>query len=73
MDEHKRRDFQELLRGLRMSQKEFRTVVGKLSGDKPTATTTSRWVRGSRKPPPCAIALLVMIGRLTPEELNRIL
>lgn len=66
-------DFRHLLRETRMSQREFRELVQRLSGRKLAPGTTSRWVRDRRTPPPCAIALLVLIGRLTPEELERLL
>ena len=73
MDEEERPDFRELLRDARMSQSEFRSLVRRLSGRELSQTTTSRWARHVRSTAPCAIALLVLIGRLTPEELKRLL
>ena len=73
MDEEERHDFRELLRDARMSQSEFRSLVRRLCGRKLSATTTSRWASSQRTPPPCALALLTLIGRLTPEELKRLL
>ena len=66
-------DFRQLLRDTRMSQSEFRSLVRRLCGRDVAATTTSRWARSVRTAPPCAMALLVLLGRLTPEELKRLL
>jgi hypothetical protein len=73
VDGEDRPNFRQLLRDARMSQSEFRSLVRRLCGRDVAATTTSRWVRSVRTAPPCAMALLILIGRLTPEELKRLL
>jgi hypothetical protein len=73
VEKHERPDFRQLLRDTRMSQVEFRSLVRRLTGREVSQTTTSRWAKNRRAAPPCAIALLVLIGRLTPEELDRLL
>lgn len=64
-------DFAGLLRSARLTQAEFRELVERLGGQRVAQTTTSRWVKGTRAPPPCALALLGLIARMPPAELAR--
>lgn len=66
-------DFAGLLRSARLSQAEFRELVLRLAGQRIAQTTTSRWVKGTRAPPPCALALLGLVARIPPAELDRLL
>jgi hypothetical protein len=65
--------FADLLRVTGLNQTQFRELVGRLTGRSLDRTTTSRWVRGTRPAPPCALALLELIARIPPGELRRLL
>jgi hypothetical protein len=73
VEQLQRADFRVRLRRAGLTQAEFRTLVQRLCGRELSPTTTSRWVREQRTPPPCAVALLVLIERLTLEERARLL
>jgi hypothetical protein len=66
-------EFAARLRAAGLSQTEFRALVLRLAGQRIAQTTTSRWVKGTRAAPPCAIALLGLVVRIPPAELDRLL
>lgn len=65
--------FAGMLRAAGLSQTEFRELVERLAGQRVAQTTTSRWVKGTRAAPPCALALLGLVARIPPAELHRLL
>lgn len=65
--------FAEQLRTAGLNQTEFRALVQRLGGGRVAQTTTSRWVKGTRAAPPCALALLGLVARIPPAELARLL
>lgn len=66
-------DFAARLRAAGLSQQEFRELVARLGGQAIDRTTPSRWVKGTRTPPPCALALLGLIACIPPRDLDRFL
>jgi DNA-binding transcriptional regulator YiaG len=46
-------------------------LLSTLAGRRIAQTTTSRWAKGTRMPPPCALALLGLVARIPPAELAR--
>lgn len=64
-------EFAGKLRAAGLSQTEFRELVERLAGQRIAQTTTSRWVKGTRAAPPCALALLGLVARIPPAELDR--
>ena len=66
-------EFAGRLRVAGLSQRQFRELVLRLGGQRIAPTTTSRWVKGSRTAPPCALALLGLVARIPPAELARLL
>ena len=66
-------DFTARLRAAGLSQAEYRELVARLGGQGIAQTTTSRWVKGERTPPPCALALLGLIACIPPGDLDRFL
>jgi hypothetical protein len=66
-------DFGGRLRAAGLSQAEFRELVGRLADQRVAQTTTSRWVKGERQPPPCALALLSLVACIPPADLDRFL
>lgn len=68
-----RSEFAGKLRAAGLNQTEFRRLVERLGGGRLAQTTTSRWTKGTRTPPPCALALLALVARIPPAELDRLL
>ena len=66
-------EFAGKLRAARLSQAEFRELVERLAGQRIAQTTTSRWAKGTRAAPPCALALLGLVARIPPAGLERLL
>jgi hypothetical protein len=66
-------EFAGRLRAAGLSQREFRELVLRLGGRRIAQTTTSRWAKGTREAPPCALALLGLVARIPPAELARLL
>lgn len=66
-------DFAARLRAAGLTQREFRELVERLGGQALDRTTPSRWARGKRPPPPCALALLEIITRFRASGLDRLL
>lgn len=66
-------DFAARLRAAGLSQQEFRELIARLGGQGIDRTTPGRWVKGTRTPPPCALALLGLIACIPPGDLDRFL
>jgi hypothetical protein len=63
--------FRDALSRARISQTDLVRLVITLSGMNVSTTTTSRWARLHARPSAWAIALLVVLSWLTPEQIRK--